>query len=113
MAFPVPLPRAAPMPSMQVPAAVGRRELLRVGALSILGCAGGDAFGRRVATAATATPPADGWQRQCIFILLQGGASHIDLWDPKPRAVAEIRGPPSEIRPAECTRTTCGRIKVT
>ena len=78
---------------MQVPAAVGRRELLRVGALSILGCAGGDAFGRRVATAATAGPPADGWQRQCIFILLQGGASHIDLWDPKPRAVAEIRGP--------------------
>ena len=81
------------MPSMQVPAAVGRRELLRVGALSILGCAGGDAFGRRVATAATVAPPADGWQRQCIFILLQGGASHIDLWDPKPRAVAEIRGP--------------------
>ena len=82
------------MPSIQLPTAgLGRRELLRVGALSILGCAGGDAFGRRVATAATGAPPADGWQRQCIFILLQGGASHIDLWDPKPRAVAEIRGP--------------------
>lgn len=82
------------MPSIQLPTAgLDRRELLRVGALSILGCAGGDAFGRRTATAATAAPPPDGWQRQCIFILLQGGASHIDLWDPKPRAVAEIRGP--------------------
>jgi hypothetical protein len=82
------------MPSIPLPTAgLGRRELLRVGALSILGCAGGDAFGRRVASAATAGAPADGWQRQCIFILLQGGASHIDLWDPKPRAVAEIRGP--------------------
>jgi hypothetical protein len=87
-------PESRPVPPIQLPtAAVGRRELLRVGALSILGCAGGDAFGRRTATAATAAPPADGWQRQCIFILLQGGASHIDLWDPKPRAVAEIRGP--------------------
>ena len=87
-------PESRPVPPIQLPtAAVGRRELLRVGALSILGCAGGDAFGRRTATAATAALPADGWQRQCIFILLQGGASHIDLWDPKPRAVAEIRGP--------------------
>jgi hypothetical protein len=33
------------MPSIQLPTAgLDRRELLRVGALSILGCAGGDAF---------------------------------------------------------------------
>ena len=32
-------------------------------------------------------------QRNCIFILLQGGPSHIDLWDPKPAASEEIRGP--------------------
>ena len=82
------------MPPIQLPTAgISRRELLRIGALSILGCAGGDAFGRRSAAAASSGTSADGWQRQCIFILLQGGASHIDLWDPKPRAVAEIRGP--------------------
>lgn len=60
-----------------------RRELLRVGGLSILGGLAGRAAGDEPAT----------WRRQCIFILLQGGASHIDLWDPKPAAVAEIRGP--------------------
>ncbi|HZZ73843.1 MAG TPA: DUF1501 domain-containing protein [Pirellulales bacterium] len=32
-------------------------------------------------------------QRNCIFIVLQGGPSHIDLWDPKPRASEELRGP--------------------
>ena len=31
--------------------------------------------------------------KSCIFILLQGGPSHHDLWDPKPAASAEIRGP--------------------
>jgi hypothetical protein len=30
---------------------------------------------------------------QLHFILLQGGPSHHDLWDPKPQASAEIRGP--------------------
>jgi hypothetical protein len=31
--------------------------------------------------------------RHAIFILLQGGPSHLDLWDPKPSAPAEVRGP--------------------
>jgi len=63
----------------------GRRELLRIGGVSILAALAG---GHRIAAAA-GSPAA----RRCIFMLLQGGASHIDLWDPKPRAVAEIRGP--------------------
>jgi hypothetical protein len=71
--------------------ATSRRELLRVGALSILGGALPDG---RVSARAEALPAAaDGWKRHCIFLLLQGGPSHIDLWDPKPGAVAEIRGP--------------------
>jgi hypothetical protein len=37
-------------------------------------------------------PFADDRRRSCIFILLQGGPSHHDLWDPKPQASAEIRG---------------------
>lgn len=32
-------------------------------------------------------------RRSCIFILLQGGPSHHDLWDPKPEASREIAGP--------------------
>jgi hypothetical protein len=32
-------------------------------------------------------------ERSCIFILLCGGPSHLDTWDLKPAAPAEIRGP--------------------
>ena len=38
--------------------------------------------------------------KSCIFILLCGGPSHIDTWDLKPDAPAEIRGP---YRPAATT----------
>jgi hypothetical protein len=31
--------------------------------------------------------------KSCIFILLCGGPSHLDTWDLKPDAPAEIRGP--------------------
>ena len=32
-------------------------------------------------------------EKSCIFILLCGGPSHLDTWDLKPEAPAEIRGP--------------------
>lgn len=31
--------------------------------------------------------------KSCIFLMLEGGPSHIDMWDLKPDAPAEIRGP--------------------
>jgi hypothetical protein len=31
--------------------------------------------------------------KHCILVYLLGGPSHLDMWDPKPRAPAEIRGP--------------------
>jgi len=34
-----------------------------------------------------------GCEKSCIFILLCGGPSHLDTWDLKPEAPAEIRGP--------------------
>jgi hypothetical protein len=37
-----------------------------------------------------------GHAQAVIFLYLQGSPSHIDLWDPKPEAFAEIRG---EFRP--------------
>jgi hypothetical protein len=32
-------------------------------------------------------------KKSCIFVLLCGGPSHLDTWDLKPAAPAEIRGP--------------------
>jgi hypothetical protein len=31
--------------------------------------------------------------KHCILVYLLGGPSHLDMWDPKPKAPAEIRGP--------------------
>lgn len=71
-----------------------RRELLKIGALSLLGA------GASAAHAQAKVP-----RRQCIFIMLQGGPSHHDLWDPKPAASAEIRGP------FETIATTLGDVR--
>jgi len=38
------------------------------------------------------TVAANGRAKSCVFIFLFGGPSHIDLWDMKPSAPAEIRG---------------------
>lgn len=60
-----------------------RRACLKLGALSLFGAA----------TSASSASDSDTQKRACIFILLQGGPSHHDLWDPKPLASPEIRGP--------------------
>jgi hypothetical protein len=39
-------------------------------------------------------------EKSCIFVLLCGGPSHLDMWDMKPDAPAEIRGP---FKPAQTT----------
>src|SRR5947209_5000238 len=64
-----------------------RRDFLHAGALSALGLTLPGFFARQ---AAAQTP-----QRHvnCIMLFLVGGPSHIDTWDPKPKAPAEIRGP--------------------
>ncbi len=61
-----------------------RRELLRIGSISVFA-------GAAMAQGGHADPARTG--RSCIFMLLQGGPSHLDLWDPKPDASVEIRGP--------------------
>lgn len=71
-----------------------RRELLRVGGLSLLGLSSLDLAALR---AAQAGEPRDQPAKACIFIFLFGGPSHIDLWDMKPDAPAEIRGEFSSI----------------
>src|SRR5205807_5809583 len=71
-----------------------RRDCLRVGfggALSLLGARPGSAEPVRDTTTIGATRTF-GQARSCIFIYLFGGPSHIDIWDLKPGAPAEIRG---------------------
>ena len=43
--------------------------------------------------ASVPTGSAQAAEKSCIFILLCGGPSHVDTWDMKPDAPAEIRGP--------------------
>ena len=66
---------------------LSRREILRIGAISVLGTAAGATW----RACASGTTP-DGNGNQAIFIMLQGGPSHLDLWDPKPELGREIRG---------------------
>ena len=70
-----------------------RREVLRIGSLSLFG-----AFASVSGKSILAADPNRNSGKNCIFIFLQGGPSHIDLWDPKPDAPKEIRGP---FRPIE------------
>src|SRR5215210_332314 len=65
---------------------VSRRDFLRVGSLAAFGL-NLPSLLRARASAAMATGDVS-----CILIWLQGGISHIDTFDPKPDAPAEIRG---------------------
>jgi uncharacterized protein (DUF1501 family) len=65
---------------------VSRRDFLHAGALSLLGLTLPDFLAAQQA-ASTASDV------NCIMLFLLGGPSHIDTWDPKPDAPAEIRGP--------------------
>ena len=68
----------------------GRRDLLRAGVLGFLGLGLDDWFRLRALAAdrSRPAPPA----RNCILIWLAGGPSHIDTFDPKPAAPADVRG---------------------
>ena len=75
-----------------------RREFLRVGSLGIFGISLSQALALRDAHAATAAVDAIGGgagfdrAKSVILLFLQGGPSHIDIWDPKPEAPTNIRG---------------------
>ncbi len=66
---------------------VTRRDFLHAGALAGLGLTLPDLLARK---AAGAGPQRD---VNCILLILVGGPSQIDTWDPKPNAPAEVRGP--------------------
>jgi hypothetical protein len=61
---------------------VTRRDFLRTTA--------GTAAGLAASNLAVASPSRDA---NCIFLMLVGGPSQLDTWDPKPDAPADVRGP--------------------
>src|SRR5690242_8542118 len=70
--------------------ACDRRDFLRVG--GGLAVAGFSATGRAPAAGTSAAPTKAG-ARSCILVYLLGGPPHLDTWDLKPDAPAEVRGP--------------------
>lgn len=73
---------------------LSRRRMLRVGASGLFGGLSLPTLLQLQATAATSLPAK---AKACIFLMLEGGPSHIDMWDLKPDAPSEIRGPFSPI----------------
>lgn len=72
-----------------------RRELLKVGSLSLSAAALTSLFRAPAASAAplAGPPPApNGKARSVIFLWMGGGVTHLDSFDPKPEAPEEIRG---------------------
>ena len=63
-----------------------RRDLLRVGGAGMIGLSLGSMFQLQAETAQAKRGGGPGWGKAKSIILcyLQGGPSHLDLWDPKP-----------------------------
>jgi hypothetical protein len=68
---------------------VTRRELIQVGYSGLLGLTLSGVAGREAAAAA----PRKGRARAVILVFLTGGPAHTDMFDLKPGAPAEVRGP--------------------
>ncbi len=80
---------------------VARRDFIRVGTAATVGMSFTldrllECEARAAEKNQAAGRPSD-TSKSCIFIFFVGGASSIDMWDMKPNAPAEIRGPFNEI----------------
>ncbi len=69
---------------------VSRRHVLRLGATGFFG---GLTLPQLLASEAGTESRPEPKAKSCIFLFLEGGPPHQDMWDPKPDAPAEIRGP--------------------
>ncbi len=76
------------------PSLMHRRRLLQAGAVGLMGLGLGELLAgeARAAAKPAARLPGFGRARSCLFIFLKGGPSHLDTFDPKPDAPAEVRG---------------------
>jgi hypothetical protein len=72
---------------------VTRRDLLRVGGSGVLGVTLGDLFSMNAFAnnKEVGGGPGFGKAKSVIFIYLQGGPSHLDLWDPKDNVPDKVK----------------------
>jgi hypothetical protein len=72
---------------------VTRRDLLRVGGSGMLGLSLGSLFQLQSASANSELVGGPGWgkAKSIIMVYLQGGPSHLDLWDPKENVPANVQ----------------------
>ena len=75
-----------------------RRDLLRIGGSSILGLSLGGMFQLKAMAGESKKVGGPGWgkAKSVIMVYLQGGPSHLDLWDPKENLSDKMR---SEFKP--------------
>ena len=76
------------LPRAQWPLAT-RRDVLRVGSLTALGLGLPQWLSLRASAAESTRRPA----KSCIMVWLDGGPSHLETFDLKPQAPADVRGP--------------------
>ena len=69
---------------------LGRRDALRIGATGLFGTL---TLPQVLAWQAEASSGRTAPAKACIFLFMEGGPSTIDMWDLKPEAPEEIRGP--------------------
>lgn len=72
---------------------VSRRDFLHLGVLTGFGLSLPGFFRRQALAAVPAAAGVRAPAKSCILLWLDGGPSHIDLFDPKPEAPSEIRSP--------------------
>ncbi len=67
-----------------------RRHLLRVGAAGVVGTTLPQVWPS--SSVAANAPPGFGKAKSVLIVLLSGGPSQLDMWDPKPEGPTDIRG---------------------
>ena len=74
-------------------AGVTRRDVLRVGGAGMLGMSLGTMFQAKALAEEKKKSGAPGWgkAKSIIMVYLQGGPSHLDLWDPKENVPDNVR----------------------
>ena len=83
------LTRALTQPSL----GISRREMIRIGGLSMAGVALSDLYAHAASDAEREKQgPGFGRAKNCIILYLSGGNPQHDMFDPKPDTPAEIRG---------------------